>query len=124
MKLDEWLKKMEKIKQADIPMDFGGKIMTPRQFVSEVQTGVVSVSLAFVPTSVFNEKDLLKDRFERRYANGMVHGGYIMGLAGETGFWSPERQLEAVRNDTPMGEKFLLMERGLMQELKRQLGVS
>ena len=37
--LEEWFKRMEAMGQADIPMDFDGVIMTPREYMRRMRGG-------------------------------------------------------------------------------------
>lgn len=121
MKLDKWLELMEKNGQADIPMDFDGVTMTPREFVTQTESGDVPLAVAAKPSSIFNLQNLLKQRFKDRFEEGRVEGVYRMGPDGEEYYYSPERQMEEINNNTKMGEKFLLVEKELMDELKSLL---
>ena len=121
MKLDKWLSLMEKNGQADIPMDFNGAIMTPREFVTLAKRGEVTLAIAEAPSNVFTMQELLKTRFRDRYNEGKVEGVYRCNPDGVEFYYSPERQMEEINNNTKMGEVFLLEEKGLMDELKKLL---
>ena len=121
MDIDSWYSFIKRAKQEDIPMDFNGVIMTPKQYIETVKRGeddVVALSER-PPVSVFNLEKLLRERIEKRYAAGEVEEVYILNEGKY--HWTPEEIIEEVRKGTPMGEKFLLMEKGLMDELKRRL---
>jgi hypothetical protein len=120
MDLDNWLLLMEKNKQADIPMDFDGKIMTPRDFVGRAKSNALPLSRAGREGSIFGMQALLIDRIKKRYQAGKLEG--VHRLADEKQiYFSPEDIICEVEAGTPIGEKFLMVEKGLMDELKGML---
>ena len=98
MELDKWLSLMEKNGQADIPMDFDGTIMTPREFVTLAKRGEVTLVMAEAPSNVFTMQELLKTRFRDRYNEGKVEGVYRCNPDGAEFYYSPEQQMEEVNN--------------------------
>lgn len=120
MELDEWLKLMELNKQADIPMDFDGEIMTPREFVRQVGSGTLSLSKVERKSSIFGMQQLLMERIKQRYQAGKLEG--VCRLVAEKQiYFSPEDIIHEVETGTIIGEKFLMVEKGLMDELKGML---
>ena len=123
MNIDNWLSLLEKNGQADIPMDFGGVELTPRQYVTQVKSGQMSLADAQKPSSVFGLHNLLKTRFTMRYNQGKLIDVCCVGADGNEYCYTPEEQMAEVNNNTKMGERFLLNEKALMDELKSILFV-
>jgi len=117
MDIDTWLDFMKKNKQENIPMDFSGTILTPNEFAERVKTGQMDINQAKKSASLFAMKELLINRIKQRYEVGKLNETVILLPEGERKF-TPEDIINEVNQNTKLGERFLLEEKGLMDELR------
>jgi len=114
--LEAWLNQMERLREADTPfVQVDGIMYTPREIVAHARANdqvwqrIQIVRLDLEEYSI----ELLTQRIKERYEEGRLATIYMI----EYGEVTPERQLEEIQKQTPLGMEILQAEAGLLKEL-------
>lgn len=117
-RLEAWLDQMERLREADVPfVEVDGIMYTPHEIVAHARANDQVWQRIQVARPDLDPEDysieLLTQRIKQRYEEGRLATIYMIGYGEVT----PERQIEEIQKQTPLGMEILQAEAGLLKEL-------